>query len=397
MRKPPSLARAPWLRAPGLAKVFAAIAAAGGEARVAGGAVRNALMGLPVSEIDLATTLPPEKVTAACQAHGLHVHPTGIAHGTVTVVADHRPYEVTTLRHDVETDGRRARVAFHDDWREDARRRDFTMNALYCDARGKIYDFTDGYGDILRKRIIFVGRPAARIAEDHLRILRFFRFHARFGRGAPDGDGLAACRRQAKNLGKLSAERIHQELLKLLAAPGAVATLRIMAREKILRRVIPHTEDWRVIARLPADPVLRLAVLAADPDGLRQRLRLSNREAQRIAALVAAPPPTPRLRPGERRAILYRLGAETWGDAVHLAWARSAAVGDEPAWRRLLTLPRRWPIPVFPVTGHDLMARGVAAGPELGLKLRQLEDWWIAMDFKPGKMELLNRLSMEGN
>mgnify|MGYP006275237407 CR=1 FL=1 len=397
MRKPPSLARASWLRAPGLAKVFAAIAAAGGEARVAGGAVRNALMGLPVSEIDLATTLPPEQVTAACQARGLHVHPTGIAHGTVTVVADHRPYEVTTLRHDVETFGRRALVAFHDDWQEDARRRDFTMNALYCDARGKIYDFTDGYRDILRKRIIFVGRPAARIAEDHLRILRFFRFHARFGRGVMDKAGLAACRRQAKSLAKLSAERVHQELLKLLAAPGAVATLRIMAREKILRHVLPHTEDWRVIGRLPPDPVLRLAVLAADPEGLRERLRLSNREAQRIAALGEAVAPTPGLRPAEQRAILYLLGAETWADAVHLAWARSRAARGDAAWGRLLTLARRWPIPRFPVTGHDLLARGVAAGPELGIKLRQLEDWWIAMDFKPGKVELLNRLSKEGN
>ena len=183
MNKLPSFARVSWLRAASLQTLFAAIGDAGGEARVAGGAVRNALLKIPVADIDLATTLSPERTMQVCKAAGFAVHPTGIDHGTVTVVADHHPYEVTTLRHDVETDGRRAKVQYTDDWQADAMRRDFTMNALYCDSRGKLYDFTNGYEDTLRKRIIFVGSPAKRIQEDYLRILRFFRFHARFGKG----------------------------------------------------------------------------------------------------------------------------------------------------------------------------------------------------------------------
>jgi poly(A) polymerase len=392
MTKLPSLARASWLRDPGLKRVFAAIADAGGEARVAGGAVRNALLRIPVADIDLATTLDPAKVKEACEARGMKVVPTGIDHGTVTVVADHKPYEVTTLRHDVETYGRRAKVQYTDDWAQDALRRDFTMNALYCDSRGKLYDFTGGYRDILRKRVIFVGSPAKRITEDYLRILRFFRFHARFGKGAPDKKGLIACRRLRKGLDGLSAERIRQELFKLLAAPGAVATLKVMAREGILGHIIPYTDEWRTIARLPPDPVLRLAALAAEPLLLRDKLRLSNSETSRIANLLAAAPPSPVLRPAERRAMLYHLGADTWRDAVHLAWARSRAPIDDMAWKNLLRLADRWSIPKLPVHGKDLIAHGLKAGPELGEALGRLEDWWIASDFKPDREALLARL-----
>ncbi len=392
MTRLPSLARARWLREPGLQQIFTAIAAAGGEARVAGGAVRNALFKVPVADVDVAATLPPERVMEVCKAAGMGVHPTGIEHGTVTVVAQHRPYEVTTLRHDVETDGRRARVAFHDDWERDALRRDFTMNALYCDARGKIYDFTGGYEDILQSRIIFVGAPAKRIEEDYLRILRFFRFHAQFGKGVPDKAGLAACKRYVMNLGKLSAERIRQEMMKLLAARGAVATLKIMAREGALKNIIPYTEQWRVLGRLPPDPVLRLAVLAAEPLTLKERLRLSNFEANRIATLLSAVAPSPELIPREQRKVLYRLGAHAWHDAVNLAWARSKASLDDAKWKRLLGLPRRWPTPAMPVNGKDLIAAGLSAGPELGHALRRLEDWWIQSDFKPNRDALLKRI-----
>jgi poly(A) polymerase len=392
MNRLPSLAKARWLKAPGLKRVFAAITAAGGEARVAGGAVRNALLGEPIADIDLATTLAPEAVTAACMKAGLKVHPTGIDHGTVTVISGKRGFEVTTLRHDVETDGRRARVAFTSDWRGDALRRDFTVNALFCDEHGKIHDFTDGYKDILRKRIRFVGSPARRIAEDYLRILRFFRFHAQIGKGAPDKAGLAACVRLRAGLDRLSAERIRQELFKLLAAPGAAVTLRLMAKRGILEHIVPHTEDWRVLGRLPPDPVLRLFALAAEPDGLKERLRLSNREAERIAALAAAPALSPKLRPSERRAMLYHLRAEAWRDAVNLAWARSRTPAMDRDWHRLLMLPGRWKVPDFPVTGRDLTGRGMKPGPELGAVLRRLEDWWIASDFKPDKTQLLARV-----
>lgn len=392
MTKLPSLARAKWLRAPALQRVFAAIRDAGGEARVAGGAVRNALLKIPVADVDLATTLSPEAVSAACEAAGLTVHPTGIDHGTVTVVSDHHPYEVTTLRHDIETDGRRARVKFTDDWQADAARRDFTMNALYCDERGKIYDFTDGYRDISRNRISFVGSASQRIQEDYLRILRFFRFHACFGRGAPDKVALPACVRHRKGLDGLSAERIRQEMFKLLAAPGAVPTLKLMAKHGVLGHLLPYTEEWRVLQRLPPDPVLRLAILAAAPLDMKSRWRLSNHEAKRIEAVTTLLPPSPALRPREQRVILYRVGAEAWRDLVRIAWAGSKAALDDRAWKRLLRLPERWPVPKFPLSGRDLIVAGLKPGPTLGEHLQRLEDWWLASDFEPGKAELLERI-----
>ena len=393
MSKPPSLATAAWLAEPALQRLFAALGAAGGEGRVAGGAVRNALLGEAVTEIDVATTLSPEQVTAACTAAGMGVHPTGIAHGTVTVVVEHRPFEVTTLRHDVETDGRRATVKFTDDWEADAQRRDFTMNALYCDASGTISDFVNGWPDVQRRRVIFVGDPEQRIAEDYLRILRFFRFHARYGHGAPDAAGLAACGRLKSGLDGLSAERVRQEMFKLMAAPGAVETLKLMAAEAILPHLLPYTEEWRVLGRLPPDPILRLAVLARDPLAMPERWRLSNHEARRLEAMVSLPPPSPALRPREQRAVLYQTGPEAWLDLVHLAWARSDAAPDDPRWQDLLELPARWPVPQLPVAGRDLLAAGMSPGPEIGVMLKKLEDWWVASDFEPTRDELLKRLS----
>ena len=360
---------------------------------MAGGAVRNALLGEAVTEVDVATTLSPEQVTAACAAAGMKVHPTGIEHGTVTVVVDHHPFEVTTLRHDVETDGRRAKVRFTDDWDADAQRRDFTMNALYCDARGTVHDFVDGWPDVQRRRVIFVGDPEQRIAEDYLRILRFFRFHARYGHGAPDAAGLAACTRLKAGLDGLSAERIRQEMFKLMSAPGAVDTLKLMAGQGILSQLLPYTEDWRVLQRLGADPLLRLAVLAQDPRSMPERWRLSNHEAKRLEALASLLPPSPALRPTEQRAILYHMGPEAWRDLVQVAWARSDAASDDAEWKTLLELPERWSIPVLPVSGRDLLAAGMSPGPEIGVMLSKLEDWWVASDFQPSRDELLKRLT----
>jgi poly(A) polymerase len=389
----PSLAAAPWLRAPTLQRIMAAIAVRGGEARVVGGAVRNALMGEQVTEVDLAATLSPEEVTAACAAAGLSVHPTGIEHGTVTVVADHHPYEVTTLRHDVETDGRRARVAFTGDWEADALRRDFTMNALYCNARGVIHDPTGGYPDIVARRVVFVGDPGQRIREDYLRILRFFRFHARYGQGAPDAAGLQACEQLKAGLDGLSAERIRQEMFKLMAARGAVPTLRLMAEHGILGHLLPYTEEWRVLERLPPDSLLRLAVLARDPAAMKQRWRLSNHEGRRLDAIASLNPPTPALRDMEQKIVLYQIGIEAFEDLVRIAWARSDAPMDDPDWQHLLALPERWAVPVLPVSGGDLLAAGMNPGPEIGVTLRALEDWWVASGFAPGKTELLKRLA----
>jgi poly(A) polymerase len=388
----PSLAKDGWLAEPSLQRVFRAIADAGGEGRVAGGAVRNALMQEPVTEVDIASTLSPEDATKAFTAAGMSVHPTGIEHGTVTVVADRRPYEVTTLRHDVETFGRHARVAFTADWKADAQRRDFTMNALYCDAGGTLYDFTDGYRDILQRRVRFVGHPAQRIEEDYLRILRFFRFHARFGEGPPDEEGLWSCVRHKNGIDGLSAERVRQEMFKLMAAKGALPTLKVMAEHGILEHIIPYTDNWGQFARLPPDPVLRLFVLAADPLSLRERWRLSNAEVGRLENLASLMPPTPALRPQEQRAILYQYGADAWRDLVHVAWAQSPDSMADASWKDLLDLPGRWPVPKLPVSGKDLIANGMNPGPELGVTLRTLEDWWVASDFKPGKDELLQRL-----
>ncbi len=393
MNELPSLGAEAWLTEPALQRLFAVLAAAGGEGRVAGGAVRNALLGEKVTEVDVATTLSPEQVTEACSAAGMGVHPTGIDHGTVTVVVDRHPFEVTTLRHDVETDGRRAKVKFTDDWQADAQRRDFTLNALFCDARGTIYDFVNGLPDIEGRRVIFVGDPAQRIAEDYLRILRFFRFHARYGHGAPDAAGLAACTRLKAGLDGLSAERIRQEMFKLMAAPGAVSTLRLMADKGVLRHLLPCTEEWRVLERLPPDPLLRLSVLARDPLAMPERWRLSNHEARRLEDIASLMPPTPALRPKEQRAVLYQQGADAWRDLVHIAWARSDAPLDDAGWRDLLELPDRWPIPRLPVAGRDLLAAGMSPGPEIGVMLTRLEDWWVASDFQPTRDELLKRLT----
>lgn len=393
MSKLPSLAAEAWLQAPALQRLFGVFAAAGGEGRVAGGAVRNALLGEQVTEVDVATTLSPGQVTEACSAAGMAVHPTGIDHGTVTVVVDHHPFEVTTLRHDVETDGRRATVAFTSDWEADAQRRDFTINALYCDARGTVHDFVNGWPDIQQRRVIFVGDPVQRITEDYLRILRFFRFHARYGHGAPDPAGLAACARLKAGLDGLSAERIRQEMFKLMAARGAVPTLKLMAEQGILSHCLPHTEEWRVLERLPPDPLLRLAVLAQDPMSMPARWRLSNHEARRLEAIVSLLPPSPALRPKEQRAVLYQQGADAWRDLVRIAWARSDASRDDAGWQELLDLPDRWPIPVLPVAGRDLLAAGLSPGPEIGVMLKRLEDWWLASDFQPSRDELLKRLT----
>ena len=392
MKRLPSLLKAAWLNEPRLQEVMAVITRGGGEVRVAGGAVRNALLGVPIADVDLATTMLPQDVVRVCKAAGFGVHPTGYEHGTVTVVNEAMPFEVTTLRRDVETDGRRAVVAFTTDWAEDAMRRDFTMNAMYCNAAGKIYDFTDGYVDLLRNRIRFVGDANMRIKEDYLRILRFFRFHARFGIGAADKVGLAACAKLKSGLKKISAERIRQEIFKLLVAPRAVPTLKIMASSGVLKIIIPYTDDWRLIGRLPDDAVLRLYALAEKPQDLKDILRLSNIEAQRIKELVVAPYLSPRLKAQEQRAMLYHLGAQAWADSVELSWAKGRDSKQDSRWQALLDLPKRWPVPKLPVNGQDILEAGIASGPYMGEVLRSLEDWWVARDFVASREELLERL-----
>jgi poly(A) polymerase len=405
MERLPSLAGEAWLTARPVRQVFEALRAAGGEARVAGGAVRNALMGEPIGDIDIATTLTPEAVMEAGKAAGLSVHPTGIAHGTVMLVASGQPFEVTTLRVDVETFGRKARVAFTDDWEEDARRRDFTMNALYCSPNGEIHDPVGGYPDILAKKVRFVGDPEARITEDYLRILRYFRFEARFGGETADHASLEACVRLKKGLDRLSAERIRQEFFKLLVGKAAVPILWIMSERGVLAHVLPHTKGFGPIERmawidrhwgLEPDPLLRLALIATNALGLRERLKLTNAEVERLTSLSRHAEPTPNLRRGERERVLYQNGEQAFRDAVRVAWAHSSDPVDDAGWHELLDLAQRWKRPQFPVRGSDLVARGLT-GPAVGETLRRLEDWWIASGFTADRDDLLARVAREGN
>lgn len=382
----------PWLAAPETRAVIQALEAAGGPgcARFVGGCVRNALIGQPVDDIDIATTLTPDAVMGAITAAGLKAVPTGLAHGTVTAVSGGRPHEVTTLRRDVSTDGRNATVAFTEDWTEDAGRRDFRLNALYAASDGEIFDPTgQGVDDALNGRIVFVGDPETRIREDYLRILRFFRFHAWYGRGAADAAGLAACADLKDGMVRLSVERVSKELLKLLAAPDPAPAVRLMAETGVLDRVLPDHVDLALfegVSRVSDDPLLRLsALLPADVDRVREAarmLRLSNAQKDRLV-LALPTKPAVGLEMSERavRAALYRLGRARFEDQVARAWA--AAPGRAEDARRLLGQAAAWSIPRLPVDGHDA-ARAGATGPAVGRTLAAFEDWWVDQDFPPG-------------
>lgn len=395
----PKRIRGKWLGEPRLIRVLAVLNASG-ETRITGGAVRNALMGRPVREVDLATTLDPLAVVTAAEEAGLAAHPTGIDHGTVTVVAEGRPFEVTTLRRDVETFGRRARVAFTSDWEADARRRDFTINALYCSADGRVHDPLGGCRDIERRHVRFVGRPADRIREDHLRILRFFRFNAEYATGRLDRDGLASSVRLRKLLRSLSGERVRQESLKLLAAEGATRVLKTMIDTRVAGEVFGRKLDLKPVDRMSAidrtlrlepDPLLRLELLTGDATALRDALKLTNAELHRLEAVHSAAPPSPELRPRERRVVLYQLGRQAFVDAARIAFARSGAKPGDSRWKALIAFARRSELPAFQLKGRDLLDLGYSQGPEIGRILKALEDWWIAAGFPSDKKAVLER------
>jgi poly(A) polymerase len=403
---PPSLAGAEWLERSETQAVFRALAAAGHAARAVGGAVRNALLGRPVTDIDIATPARPEEVMAAARAAGLAAVPTGMAHGTITVLAAHVPHEVTTLRRDVETHGRHATVAFTDDWEADARRRDFTINALYCSGEGEVFDPLGAYADLASRRIRFIGDARERIREDYLRILRFFRLTAEYGAGPPAEEGLAACVAERGGLGRLSAERVRQELVRLLTAPRGPELVRAMQDYGILAEVLPVAPRPTLVARLAVleevlglapDAMLRLAALAVevpeDADRLRDRLRLSNEEH---ASLARAVPQREGLSPDmpERlaRARLHAEGAAGYRAGVLIAWTRSGEPADSRGWRDRLGLAERWQPPRFALSGADVLALGVPAGPRVGELLRTLEREWIAGDFADGADALRAKL-----
>ena len=389
-----SLKDAAWLREGALARLLDVLSRDGEEARVVGGAVRNALLGEPISEFDVATTAVPQEVIRRATAAGFKPVPTGLDHGTITVVIGSRPFEVTTLREDVETFGRHANVRFGRDWRADAKRRDFTMNALSAGADGVVFDYVGGLADLEARRVRFIGDANKRIAEDYLRILRFFRFHAAYGRGLPDPAGLAACIAARAGLGQLSRERVRMELLKLLLAPHATPALATMAESGLLVPVLGGVPDLagfenmakvEAAAGVQADTVQRLGALgtriAEDAERLWQRLRLSNAEHERLVSMAES---WWRISPADEkgaRALLYRLGPERFVDRVLLAWARSPATAHDPAWRALAVLPGHWTAPIFPLKAADFIKRGVPHGPALGAALHEAEAAWIAADF----------------
>jgi poly(A) polymerase len=397
---------APWLAEPPLAELLAALDRDGEEARVVGGTVRNALFGEPHGDIDIATTALPQEVMRRVTAAGFKAVPTGIQHGTVTVVAAGHPYEITTLREDVETDGRRAKVAFGRDWRRDAERRDFTMNALSLARDGTLHDYVGGLSDIASRRVRFIGEAATRIREDYLRILRFFRFHAAYGEGAPDAQGLAACIAERAGLAQLSRERVRMELMKLLAARHAVPVLATMTEAGLLEEVLggvpllasaANMIKLEAALTLPGDPVRRLGAVSVsvveDAERLRERLRLANAEFERLAAMADGWWHISHAW-GERegRALLYRLGPERCTDRVLLAWTRSPQGVADPAWHAVATLPQRWTAPAFPLKASDFIARGVEKGPRLGAVLRAAEEAWIAADF-PGDQAAIEAIA----
>jgi poly(A) polymerase len=364
-------------------------------ARFVGGCVRNAVLGRPIEDIDLAVDKPPDIVMRALEAASLKVLPTGIKHGTVTAIVRGRGFELTTLRRDVETDGRRAVVAFTDDWLADAARRDFTFNALYADPDGTLYDPFDGRSDLSAGRVRFIGDPDMRIAEDRLRVLRFFRFHAWYGRPPMDGPGFDACRRNAATLAGLSGERVAKELLRLLEAPAPVDALEAMAEAGALDRWLP---EYAGTARLSAliqredivDPLRRLAaILSSDADATKigKRLKLSTQDSLRLSVMLARAP-TIDIAGGPKawRAGIYRLGSGLYADRLLLALD---APGD---WRGALALARRFTPPDLPVSGADVLALGIPAGRKVGELIEAVERWWIEGDFMADRAACLAEL-----
>ncbi len=401
MKPAGKLALQPWMTAPATRAVVDALGVEGAVVRFVGGCVRDAVLGREVRDVDIATQASPETVTRLLRAAGIKAVPTGVAHGTVTAVTEGAHFEITTLRRDVETDGRHAKVAFTDDWAADAARRDFTLNALYCDPDGTLYDPVGGLEDARQGRVRFVGDARARIEEDALRLMRFFRFHAYYARDEPDAAALAACREMAHLLANLSGERLRDETLKLLAAPEPAAVVSLMIEEGVLGRVLPEVTGVGTLAGLcaiegdAADPLRRLARLLRDGQGragqVAERLRLSKAETKRLAAMAAPPVAIDADDdvPTQRRA-LYRVGKALFADLVYLAWA--AAPGDADAYRAMLATADAWEAPKLPVTGVDVAALGVPTGPEVGRLLAAVEAWWQGGDYRAKRAEALETL-----
>jgi len=391
----------PWMTEPATRRVLDALAAGGVIARFVGGSVRDTLLGRPVSDIDIATPASPQVVTALLRKARVKVVPTGVEHGTVTAVAKPRHFEITTLRRDVEPKGRRAVVAFVDDWRIDAERRDFTMNALFLDPDGTVHDYVGGLADVEARRVRFVGDPQTRIREDVLRLLRFYRFHAQLGHPPADEAARAACRALASLLPTLSAERVSAELLKLLAAVDPLPALALMREDAVLPVILPEATQFDRLAGMVAlepetDAIRRLAALVAvDAEGARElarRLRLSNEQRDRLVAMAA--PEWPLALADDARAqrrAIYRLGLDRYRDLVLLRAAGQGASAS-PRAQSLLKRAEETGELEFPLKGRDVTALRIKPGPRVGALLKEVAAWWEAGDFRADRAACLAEL-----
>ena len=388
-----------WLEEPAVRRLLTALAAGAIEARFVGGCVRDALLGAAAGDIDLATPARPEAVMAVLAAARIKALPTGLAHGTVTAVIKPRNFEITTLRRDLETDGRHARVAFDAGWAEDATRRDFTINAIYLAPDGTLYDPVGGRADLAAHRVRFVGDAAARIAEDVLRILRYYRFEARFGDGNGDDEARAACRAAVEILPTLSAERVSSELLRLIASPDPIRALRLMREDGVLAAILPEATRLDRLARLlpfdsDADPLLRLgALIEVDRKGataLARRLRLSSAEHGRLLQLALPWPLDPNADNQAQRLTVHRISPARFRDLARLLAAEGRL---EPSrLDDLLLFAQNWTPKAFPLSGHDVLDLGVPPGPQVGRLLADVERWWEDSDFTVDRAQCLARL-----
>jgi poly(A) polymerase len=396
------------------ADIILELSGKGAAARFIGGCVRDAIVGRSVSDIDLATDAVPDRVVEILGGAGIRTEPTGIEHGTVTAIVRDRPYQITTLRRDVETDGRRAVVSFTTDWAEDAGRRDFTINALSADADGSVYDYVDGLADLAAGRVRFIGAAAERVAEDYLRILRFFRFHAGYASGAPDEEALAACRAAAARIDDLSGERIWLELSRILLIDPPGTVFQMMEKAGVLGRLIPIARKIDRLTALAAlegmigldaDPIRRLAALIEptrrEASQVAARLRLGRIDTDRLDSLTANRGQcSPDMSEAVLRRSLYRVRTRHFRDLLLLDWSeaivrdRAAAMRTADGWKKILDYAQAWEQPELPVSGEDVMGFGVPEGPAVGEMLEAIEEWWLERAFKPDREACLDRLRL---
>ena len=419
MTTPLNLTKESWLTWPETQQLIGIFDEAGHEMRFVGGAVRDLLAGIAVKDVDIATPASPQQVLGMCEKAGIKVVPTGLSHGTVTAIINHQPFEITTLRCDVKTFGRHAEVQFTQHWEEDAARRDFTLNALYCDPKGRIYDYHHGLDDLRARHVKFIGNAEQRIREDGLRILRFFRFSARYGEGEMDIEGLAACHQCREMLHDLSGERIAQEMFRLLEQEIAPAILTIMQQQQLTLPLFGYQIDQRILEcwpriRLMADieenlpniPILLLGLLCRAQEGamaefITQRWKLSNADRELMHFIADTHLIEADADQATQKRLIRQIGPERFRHLLLASWTEGLSQVPQKAqmlsaaYRPMLWLSEHWQVPIFPIKGSDLIARGAPSGPQMGQWLQQLEQWWESENYAPTREQILERFESQ--